>query len=141
MNAWKRIALIYISTCLLGAFTYASAVVIIEGGKELGEPMWEGFFIQLFLLSTYGLVLGALLFLPILILVEKFVANYNKKIASYAVATLFFLTGAFTLYAGVQPLTSLLLSIIPTLLVSIILYLTMRSSSCFARDRASRAAP
>ena len=129
MKAWKRIALIYLTTCILGATTYVSAVVIIEGGRELGEPVWKGYFIQLYLLSTYGLVLGALFFLPILILVEKFITNYYKKITLYAVTTLFFLTGAFTLYSGVQPLTSLALSIIPTLLVLIVQYLTMRSSS------------
>jgi len=128
MKAWKAIALIYLSTAILGAITYVTAVVIFEGGRELGEPMWKGYFIQLYLLSTYSLILGLLFFLPILILVEKFVISYYKKIVSYAVATLLFLTGAFTLYSGVQPLTSLALSVFPTLLVLLIQHLTTASN-------------
>ena len=141
MKAWKRIILAYLSTCIAGAISYVSAVVILEGGKELGEPMWEGYFIQLYLLSTYGLVIGLLIFIPILILIEKFIINNYIKLSSYTLSTLIFLTGTYTLYAGAHPLSSLAVSFVPTLIVGIILYLTMRSSSCFARDRAKRAAP
>ena len=136
MAAWKRILIIYLSTSMIGALTYATAVVIFEGGRELGEPMWGGFLIQLCLLSTYGLILGLIFFLPLLLIIEKFMTNYYKKIVSYSVTTILFLTGSYIMYSGIHPLAGMKLSIFASLLLFVIQYLTMRSSSCFTRDRA-----
>lgn len=140
MTTWKRILIIYLSTSIIVALTYVSAVVIFEGGKELGQPMWGGFLIQLCLLSTFGLIYFGLFYLPILLLVEKYVTNYYKKMVSYSVATVLLITFAYIQYSGAGFFSSFSLSIFASLLLFVVQYLTMRSSSCFARDR-NRAAP
>ena len=127
MAAWKKIIFIYLCTAMIGALTYVSAVVIFEDGRGLGEHMWGGFIIQVFLLSTHGLIYGLVFLLPLLLLLEKFLDNFYIKIASFTVVTFLFLTGSYIMYSGIHPLASLKLSIFASSIIFVIQYLTMRS--------------
>jgi len=141
MATWKRIIIIYLSTVVVCAFTYVTAVVVFEGGIELGEPMWKGYLLQLYFLSTLGLIYFGIFLIPIMLLVEKYVSNSIKKLSIYGVTTLTLLTFAYIQYSGTNLWTSIPLSTFGTIIILFIQYLTIRSSSCFARDRANRAAP
>lgn len=78
MTTWKRVLIIYLSTVIICAFTYVTAVVVVEGGVELGEPMWKGYLLQITFLLTLGFIYFGILFLPIIILVEKLVGGVTK---------------------------------------------------------------
>jgi len=122
MKALKNVSLIYLLTPILGAIAYVTAVVIFEGGKELGEPMWRGYITQVFLLSSYGLIIGIILLLPFLFLVEQKIKDEKNIILFYAILLLLFLTITYTLYAGASPLSSLIVSIVPASVITFIKY-------------------
>ena len=125
MKLLKITSLMYFLTPVIGAIAYVSAVVIFEGGKELGEVMWRGFFIQICLLSSYGLIVGLIFLIPIIILIERKIIDKNKKILIYGVTIILFLTATYTLYAGASPLTGILISIVPALIIVFIKYQLM----------------
>jgi len=141
MATRKRILILYLSTVVVCAFTYVTAVVVLEGGIELGEPMWKGYFLQLYLLSILGLIYFGIFLIPIMILLEKYVHNRIIKLSIYGVTTLCLLTAAYIQYSGANLWSSIPLSIFGTIILLFIQYLTTRSSSCFARDRETHAAP
>lgn len=107
MQLWARIVIGVVAAGTLAPLTVLLLVVIVDDGRGLGEPMWEGFVIQLMFMFLLSVIALAVFLAPTMLITERLIGIHKNTFAIYAIATIVALFIAFV-YIGTDKLWALI---------------------------------